>query len=104
MKKSKIGQPLILQESLKDADWYKPGIFYLKKIHPAGTIEIPITWFPNHIRKNTQDKNEMNKNELFESHNAYGEVLICHESKLISPTLDQLRDEKINILLKDKLF
>ena len=94
MKKFKIGQPFILQESLKDADWYKPGIFYLKKIHPAGTIEI----------QNTQDKNTMNKNELFECHNAYGEVLICHESKLISPSLDQLRDEKINILLKDKLF
>ena len=94
MKKFKIGQPFIVKESLKDADWYKPGIFYLKKIHPAGTIEI----------QNTQDKNSMNKNELFECHNANGEVLICHESKLISPTLDQLRDEKINIILKDKLF
>ena len=94
MKKFKIGQPFIVKESLKDADWYKPGIFYLKKIHPTGTIEI----------QNTQDKNTMNKNELFECHNAHGEVLICHESKLISPSLDQLRDEKINIILKDKLF
>lgn len=94
MKKFKIGQPFIVKESLKDADWYKPGIFYLKKIHPAGTIEM----------QNTQDKNTMNKYELFECHNAYGEVLICHESKLIAPSPDQLRDEKINILLKDNLF
>jgi hypothetical protein len=92
--KYKIGQTFIVKESLKDADWYKPGIFYLKKIHPAGTIEM----------QNTQDKNTMNKYELFECHNAYGEVLICHESKLITPPLDQLRDEKINILLKDNLF
>jgi len=84
--KYKIGQTFIVKESLKDADWYKPGIFYLKKIHPAGTIEM------------------QNKYELFECHNAYGEVLICHESKLITPPLDQLRDEKINILLKDNLF
>jgi len=94
MKKFKIGQPFIVKESLKPADWYKPGIFYLKKIHPAGTIEM----------QNTQDKNTMNKYELFECHNAHGEVLICHESKLINPPLDQLRDEKIKILLKDNLF
>jgi hypothetical protein len=94
MKKFKIGQQFIVKESLKDADWYKPGIFYLKKIHPAGTIKM----------QNTQDKNTMNKYELFECHNAYGEVLICHESKLINPPLDQLRDEKITILLKDNLF
>ena len=83
MKKSKIAQPLILLESLKRTDWYKPGIFYLKKIHPVGTL---------------------NKNELVECHNTYGEVLICHESKLITAPLDELREEKINILLKDNLF
>ena len=54
--------------------------------------------------QNTQNKNIMNKYELFECHNAHGEVLICHESFLINPTLDQLRDEKINILLKDNLL
>ncbi len=43
MKKFKIGQPFILKESLKDADWYKPGIFYLKKIHPAASIEMQNT-------------------------------------------------------------
>jgi len=102
MKKFKIGQPFIVKESLKDADWYKPGIFYLKKIHSAGTIEMQ-----NTINKNIMNKYELfelNKYELFECHNAHGEVLICHESKLISPSLDQLRDEKINILIKDNLF
>jgi hypothetical protein len=91
--KFKINQPLILHESLKDADWYKPGIFYFKKIHPVGTL-------PGF----SQNKDGTNIHELIECHNAYGEKLICHKSKFIPAPIHEVREEKINILLKDNLF
>lgn len=92
--KFKINQALILHEYLKHNHWYKPGIFYLKKIHPTGTLP---GFSPS-------DKNGMNINELIECHNSHGEVLICTESKFIPAPIQETREEKINILLKDNLF
>jgi len=40
------------------------------------------------------------KNELVECHNSLGEVLICTENKFKPAPLEELRDEKINTLLK----
>lgn len=102
--KFKIGKALILDESLKGrADWYKPGIFYLKKRYPAGTLK---------ATQNDINKKETKcliidgywKNELVECYNSYGEVVICTENKFIPAPLEELREEKINILLKDNLF
>lgn len=100
--KFKIGQPLILDESLKDrADWYKPGIFYLKKRYPSGTV-----------KANKQDylknKNLINddgtwKNELVECYNFEGESLICTESKFkpAQITIALIREIKLNEILFD---
>ena len=102
--KFKIGQALILDESLKGrADWYKPGIFYLKNIYPGGTLKAT----QNYINKKKNKHLIIDgywKNELVECHNSYGEVLLCTENKFIPAPLEELRDEKINILLKDNLF
>ena len=101
----KIGQLLILDESLKGrADWYKPGVFYLKKRHPSGTIKATELEISNPRNKNLIKEDGTWKNELVECHNSYGEVLVCTENKFIPAPLDELREEKINTLLKDNLF
>jgi hypothetical protein len=99
----KIGQPLILDKSLKGrADWYKPGIFYLKKRYPGGTLQA--TQNVNKSENKNLIINGYYKNELVECHNSYGEVLLCTENKFIPAPLEEIREEKLKILLKDNLF
>lgn len=101
----KIGQALILDESLKDrADWYKPCVFYLKKRYPGGTIKATELEISNPRNKNLIKEDGTWKNELVECHNSHGELLRCTENKFIPAPLDKLREDKINILLKDNLF
>jgi len=77
--KFKIGQPLILDESLKDrAYWYKPGIFYLKKRYPSGTVKANKQDYLKN--KNLIDDDGTWKNELVECYNFEGESLICTET------------------------
>ena len=103
--KYKINQPLILDESLKDrANWYKPGIFYLKKRYPGGTIKATELEILNPRNKNLINNDGTWKNELVECHNSNGELLICTENKFIHAPIHEVREEKINILLKDNLF
>lgn len=70
----------------------------LKKRHPGGTIKA------DSYEKNLINEDGTWKNELVECHNSYGEVLVCTENKFKPAPLDELREEKINILLKDNLF
>lgn len=105
-KKFEIGQGLILNESLYgQSEWYKPGVFYLEKRHPIGTLKAT-----NNDLKFLSLRNKLISydgyyiNEIVECHNSYGEVLLCTESKFIPAPLEEVRNDKINMLLKDKLF
>lgn len=104
--KFKINQALILHESLKrsDCDWYKPGIFYLKKRYPGGTIKATKLEISNPRNKSLINNDGTWRNELVECHNSHGELLICTEDKFIPAPIHKVREEKINILLKDNLF
>jgi hypothetical protein len=114
-----LNQPLILDESVKymKADWYRPGIFYIKKRHPGGSIKAnkynhssaDTLWLFSYLRYGDAEWEYKNgelikegfwKNELVECHNSSGEVLICTENKFKPAPLEELREEKINILLK----
>ena len=106
MKKFELGQALILNKSLYgQSEWYKPGVFYLEKRHPIGTLKAT-----NNDLKFLSLRNKLISydgyyiNEIVECHNSYGEVLLCTESKFIPAPLEEVRNDKINMLLKDKLF
>jgi hypothetical protein len=106
MKKFEIGQGLILNESLHgQSEWYKPGVFYLKKRHPIGTLKATNNDLKFlSLRNNLISYDGYYINEIVECHNSYGEVLLCTESKFIPAPLEEVRNDKINMLLKDKLF
>ena len=93
----KIGQGLILHESLNraDCDWYKPGIFYLKYRYQSGTIK---------AKKEDYHKTYVNSdgtynNELVECFSLKGESLLVTENKFILAPLNEVRDDKLNVLL-----
>ena len=96
--KFKINQALILHESLKrgDCDWYKPGIFYLKKRYPGGTIKATKLEISNPRNKSLINNDGTWRNELVECHNSHGELLICTEDKFIPAPIHKVREEKIN--------
>jgi hypothetical protein len=111
MKKFELGQALILNKSLYgQSEWYKPGVFYLEKRHPIGTLKATNNDLKFSSVRALSLRNKLISydgyyiNEIVECHNSYGEVLLCTESKFIPAPLEEVRNDKINMLLKDKLF